>query len=585
LRRIACKKQLHRRSIGEWERPVGVFLWYNPRVNTHKRPSSSATASELLIDQIGHNLQRRCAIARGTPAQPQPLVLGVSGGADSMALLITLAAAAGPGYALHIAHFDHGLRPESGVDAAFVAAAAKDLGLPFHLARAEMGTLAAAGGNLEERARRARYAFLIETALNVTPRDRVPVILTGHHATDQAETVLLHLVRGSGTTGLGGMAWMTRLDPATFDAGPNLQPVNLRPVVLARPLLDVAPERLRAALREVGMGWREDPTNTDESLMRNQLRHVILPALGALNPQIVPALGRTAEILRDDAARLVELDAALLNALLLDLDPAQRLVLDMTALLTHDRSAQRGVLRQALARLCGSVQDVSFELVEGVLAAVAAHPHAGGPHSLHGKLAWSVANAASIIPLGAGDGAAPQAQARPGGRLALSIHRRDEQPFAQRAPQLSPLDPPRPVTADAPIRIGAWVLQARGYARHGLPADWRTGRRPWRAFFDAASAGRPHLVALGAKPGLAFAPLGMGGNEKRIGDLMTDEKVPVPQRAGWPLIVDMAGERVLWVCGVRPGHWARITEKTTDVLELAWERIAANASAGGHQEK
>ncbi len=551
----------------------------------HQRPSSRATATELLIAQIGHNLERRCALARGTPAEPQPLVLGVSGGADSMALLMALVAIAGPGYALHVAHFDHGLRPDSSEDAAFVAAMAKRLALPFHLARAEAGTLAAAGGSLEAQARQARYAFLIQTALNVTSQDRVPVILTAHHAGDQAETVLLHLVRGSGTAGLGGMAWTIRLDPEAFDAGPNLRPEINRPVVLARPLLDVAPERLRAALREAGAPWRDDPTNTDTARTRNQLRHIILPALGALNPQIVPTLGRTAEIVRDDAARLADLDAALLNDLQLDHAPANRLVLDMTALLTKNRSAQRGVLRHALKLLSGSVQDVGFELVEGLLAAVAAHPHAGGPHPLHGDLAWSVANAASIIPWDPGDGVTPQAHARPGERLALSIHRRDVEPFARRAPRLSPLDPPRPVTGDAPIRLDAWVLQARCYARRALPADWRTGGRPWQAFLDAASVGRPHLVALGAMPELGFAPLGMGGKEKRIGDLMTDEKVPVSQRAGWPIIVDLAGQRVIWVCGVRPGHWARITEKTTDVLELIWERTAGYGNAGGEQER
>lgn len=525
-------------------------IWYTCRVmtDTDMHPLSDPCTANFtpLIAQLRTNLRTRCAILPGTAGTPQPLVIGVSGGADSVALLCLLHAMAEPGYALHAVHFDHNLRTDSGADAEFVAQLAARRQIPFHQGAALPGELARMPGNLEANARDARYAFLCQVALEITPSECVPIILTAHHAGDQAETVLLHLARGSGPAGLGGMEWRTA---RRVESAPHAP----RTVQQVRPLLDVEPEALAEFLRANHAAWRDDPTNVDTRLARNRVRHDLLPLLQQVNPRAVAALGRAAAIARDDAARLARLDAELLDTLLTDADLPRRIVLDADRLMQEGPSAQRGVVRQALSRLQGDLHDVGFEQIEMLLSALAGEARARGPHPLVNEWAWSTVGDLN-------------------GRLLLSLHQRDAAPFAPQGPQLGPDEPGRLVSDDAPLRAGGWTLNARSYPRAHLPPGWQENDRPWRAFFDADAAGAPQLVAAGGRHDGKIALLGMGGRHKRMGDLMTDCKIPLSQRAGWPVIVDAQSNRVLWVCGLRMTRYARITDQTRRVLEINWNR-------------
>ena len=222
----------------------------------------------------------------------------VSGGPDSLALLILAVAA---GCQVTAWHVDHGLRDGSSREAAVVSAAADRLGAKFHA----VSVAAAAGPNLEARARQARYAVL------------PPAVLTGHTADDQAETVLLALLRGAGLDGLAGM----RAD--------------------RRPLLGL--RRAETVLLCGDRGFRPviDPSNTDPAFRRNRVRHQLLPLANAIAERdVVPILARTAAVLR------VESEA--LDALSADLDPT-----DVTALRSAPTALAVRSLRRWLAQLSG----------------------------------------------------------------------------------------------------------------------------------------------------------------------------------------------------------------------------------------
>jgi tRNA(Ile)-lysidine synthetase-like protein len=236
--------------------------------------------------------------AAGAPSHGDGLALAVSGGADSLALLHGLRTLAGPrGWRLAVITVDHGLRPGSAADAAFVADHAKGLGLAARLVALDAADLAdhrAAGG--EGAARAARYRALWGAAGELG----CDFLATGHTLDDQAETVLLQLLRGAGPDGLAGMA--------------------VRSGRLLRPLLEVRRVETRACCQAVGVAWREDPTNADPGPLRNRVRQRLLPLLEELRPGATTALARTARLAADERDWL---DPLVVTALAATTAPAQ----------------------------------------------------------------------------------------------------------------------------------------------------------------------------------------------------------------------------------------------------------------------
>jgi len=199
--------------------------------------------------------------------RPGPLVLAVSGGTDSTALCLILAELREEfGLVLHVAHFDHRARPRAAAaDAAFVAELANHISAPVRIGRAN------AAPKSEDDARNARYEFLRRVANELG----ATAIATGHTRDDQAETVLLHLTRGSGLAGLAGMR-------------PERDGI-------VRPLLTLARADTVAMCAAAGITPREDPTNRSLRFARNRIRHRVLPELAKLNPEITSAIARLAE--------------------------------------------------------------------------------------------------------------------------------------------------------------------------------------------------------------------------------------------------------------------------------------------------
>lgn len=269
------------------------------------------------IDAIRDSLERHALIPAGAK-----VVVGVSGGADSVALL----------HALHqlnipvtVAHLNHRLRgAESDADEQFVRELAKTLGLPVAVKSVEVQALANSGGlSLEMAARQARHAFFAEFGA-------AAVVALAHHADDQVETFLLKLARGAGPDGLGGM-------PAARQVGP------LR---LIRPMLEIPRTEIIRWLQANGFTWRDDASNADPAFLRNRVRHTILPLLEQeLNPGIRESIRRTMEILRAENAWMKQMQGN-----------------------SQTLAARRRRLRQWL--FDHGAEDAGFEAVENILAGI-----------------------------------------------------------------------------------------------------------------------------------------------------------------------------------------------------------------------
>jgi tRNA(Ile)-lysidine synthase len=286
----------------------------------------------------------RALTALGTPAEGQVVLLALSGGADSVALLDALCLLRRRrGFHVTAAHLDHRLRPGSGDDAAFCRALCERLGVRLQVGEADVtARVRREGGGIEQAARRERYAFL----RRVQREAGAAAIAVAHTRDDQAETLLLHLLRGSGATGLGGM----------------------RPRVgsVVRPLLGLSRQEVVAHLRERGLAWREDPTNADPGLLRNRVRHELLPYLEArFNPRLRSGLARTAGLLADEAAYLRAQADALLDRIARP--DGDGLVLERSELAHAPAAVARVAIRQALAR-AGGLARVRAVHVERVLA-------------------------------------------------------------------------------------------------------------------------------------------------------------------------------------------------------------------------
>ncbi|MFG0329920.1 MAG: tRNA lysidine(34) synthetase TilS [Phycisphaerales bacterium] len=290
---------------------------------------------------VGAALAGKCGV------EPRArLILAVSGGADSFALLAAMAALATRPhleYELVVAHVHHGRRAGADEEAAGVRAAAAEFALPYEQVDLDPGAAVEPGG-LAAHLRRARY----EALGRIAREHGADAIATAHQGTDQLETLLLALARGAGLDGLSGMAWRAERFGAT----------------IVRPLLGVGREECRALLESIGWAWFDDPTNESVEHPRIRVRQEVLPALRAIAPDLDGRITRTTDQLAD-AAALVE-------------GEARRLFGDEAGAGSHDRETLRGAsaiivgagLRRAATALGAPIDQVSAKVVGSTVEAI-----------------------------------------------------------------------------------------------------------------------------------------------------------------------------------------------------------------------
>ena len=446
----------------------------------------------------------------------ETVLVSVSGGADSVALLHLLHALA-PSWrlTLHVLHVDHGLRPDSAHDAAVVRALGARLGLPVHVERVHVGP-----GSVEAAARAARYTALEAWAERVGA-DRIAL---GHTLDDQAETVLMRVLDGAGVRGLAA-----------------IPPVRGR---IIRPLVEIRREALREMLTADAIAWVEDPSNRDPKFLRNRIRHELLPLLAAsFATDVVPALARVARLARESVEAL---------------DRAATLELER---LTTVEQGKRGTLPgcpcPAITLPRGALAALPSSLAAEVLRQAAARLGSRAP-----LRAWAHRGLRRVL--------APAPPRRPfrlgGVRVEVSGDR------IRVGTQPAPALPPRTLTVPGRValpEIGraleARLLPAAGYV---LP------RSADCVAFDAAGCPRSLLVR-GRRRGDRFVAFGAG--ERRLKSLLIDAGVPRWDRNRLPLVE--AGGEILWVAGVRRAAAAPITAATQEVLEIRLVPSDVNALA------
>ena len=281
------------------------------------------------------------------PTANETVVVGVSGGADSTALLLALnelRSASKLSTNICVAHLDHKLRSTSAKDARWVSALAAKLGYECVIGRSKVAEIARANNdNLEQAARQARYAFLERTA----KRKSAKYVLTAHTMDDQAETVLMRLMRGSAGAGLGGMEAMRPL--ATSGT-----------IKLVRPLLWARRHDTESYCRFRKVEYLVDETNSEPALSRVRVRQQLLPLMQSFNNRIVEALSRTAAQLREDRAVLFNgADELLQRALASDGDEEAETKappLNVKLLANEPPALRRRALRQWLSEARGSTR-------------------------------------------------------------------------------------------------------------------------------------------------------------------------------------------------------------------------------------
>jgi tRNA(Ile)-lysidine synthase len=285
------------------------------------------------------------------------LAVGLSGGADSVALLRALQARSGElGLVLHAAHLHHGLRgEEADGDLAFARALAAQLGLPFHETRVDAGLTAKENAEtIEEAARRLRYGWFRQLMAS----GEVEAVATAHTRDDQAETVLAKFLRGAWTEGLSGIYPVIE-----FPEGRIL-----------RPLLSTTRAEVEAYLNSLGQGWREDSSNRHLTYTRNRIRHELLPLLEGWNPQLREHLAQMAQLARDEEAWWTAELTRLAPAMLLAGRPVRGggraagdgLSLDVTRLAALAPALQRRLLRFAAEQLGTAVDFTSTEALRNL---------------------------------------------------------------------------------------------------------------------------------------------------------------------------------------------------------------------------
>ncbi len=269
------------------------------------------------------------------------VVSALSGGPDSVALLdALLRAARKPGVRVVAAHLDHALRKDSRADAQFCEELCDRLKVRLRTGRIRPAAKALREGGLEEAARLTRYSFL----RRVAREENASAIVLGHTLDDQAETVLMRLVRGSGALGLSAMkAWDGEL---------------------LRPLLDIRRSAVMAHLSAHRLPYRSDPTNDDPAFLRNRVRHELIPLLERkFNPNIAEALGRTARTLAEEHAALREVAAQLLDRAVAS--AMEGVAFEISVLKSAPEGLAKTALREALRRF-GGLRSVTFVHVENL---------------------------------------------------------------------------------------------------------------------------------------------------------------------------------------------------------------------------
>jgi len=541
---------------------------------TSQMPDQPATQDEL-VRAVAAFIDQRRLLSAG-----QAVLVAVSGGCDSVALLEILCQLAGQperAWGLSVAHLNHRLRPDADADADFVRDLAGRHGLPCVVEAVDVAAIAAARAmSTETAARAARYEFLAQAA----GRLGATAVATGHHADDNVETILQRIIRGTHLRGLRGIPAQRGLAQA-----PGVR--------LIRPLLAVRREQIEQFCIRRGLAWRMDSTNADTEHRRNFIRHELLPLMrDRMNPRVDDALLRLAGAAGDTEDHLAEMGRALLDrARRAGKDP-DRLALDAARLAEAPTVQRCYALRAALECLRAPMGGLSA----GQLAELAALPAQPPPAAitLPGNILARREGDELLLEPAAGPHQGPQGPAEtPSWHIRLPTGPGAAEPMAGgtfrgedvggtfRAEAVTLPDGRIVRCEELPLDPAAFAAH-RANPRPGtewLDADYIRGpltirpRRPGDAFIPLGAPTK----ALGAPERPASSPQGRpaGTGRQTVSDFLTNAKCPAARRREVFIVADEQG--IIYVAPLRIADHTRIRDTTRRVLRI----VVKYADEGG----
>jgi tRNA(Ile)-lysidine synthase len=463
----------------------------------------------MLEQRVLHFIQQHHLVSGG-----DKLVVAVSGGPDSVCLLHILAKLQKElKVKLHVAHLNHQLRgAESEADAGYVSDLARRLGIPATIeGRDVKGYQAQQRLSLEEAAREVRYSFLAQVAKSIGA-GRVAV---GHTMDDHIETILMHLIRGTGTRGLRGLQPIT-----VWQSGANS-------LTIVRPLLEVSRQETEDYCQSHELKPRIDASNLSLSPLRNRIRQQLLPLLKSYNPRIAEALLRTGRIASDDIESLDKEIARLWDEIAQEKE--KTITLDKERFDQLPSALQRYLLRAAAEKLLGSAKDIEMRHIEEMMSALA--KPAGKRLSLPRGLIFSIEY--------------------------------NQYRLASDLSALSPLPPLRgefQLNIPGETRLPGWRTEATIINREEMTEE----AGDFTAYFDLGKTG-DRLLVRPRQPGDRFQPLGLN-QPKKVNEFMIDAKIPRAWRQQVPIVC--SPEHIVWVVGWRIDDRVKVTDDTKQILCL-----------------
>jgi tRNA(Ile)-lysidine synthase len=447
----------------------------------------------------------------------KPLVVGVSGGPDSLGLLHILAHL---GYFCIAVHVNHQLRPEAEAEAEVVRDYCEKWQIPFFLRRVDVHTLAKQEKlSIEESARILRYRALMQTATEVSAQ----AVAVAHHADDQVETILMHLLRGAGAGGLKGMSY--RFINSAFS--------ETTPIV--RPLLGVDRAEILAYCRDQQIEPCQDLSNNDPTYFRNRIRGELVPLLKTYNTQASRHLWQLAYLVGDENRYLDELTQA--ESLKVICQSGQGyLVLDRQRFQQLDQVLQRRLIRQCLAKLRMNLRDIGYEPVENAVSYLLDSFAHGSRQILDGLQFASMPGNQALMFTGQADLSTLWPVIKTDLELEASF--------------------PGELWLNDHWKIEIEILAVEKVVMQPEP-EW--------AYFDADALSQ--LLTIGiCKKGERFTPFGLETGSMKVGDYFTNLHYPEPARHRWPIL--RTDDHLLWIVGLRRSRIAEVKESTQRILRM-----------------
>jgi tRNA(Ile)-lysidine synthase len=477
-----------------------------------------------MLEKITENLQKSCHL------QPDQLILvGVSGGPDSIFLLDVLHQL---GYNLVIAHLDHQLRPESSQEADGVKRVAAQLNIPVLIESLDVGKYAKTQKlSIEQAARQLRYEFLFRQA----EMQKAQAVAIGHTADDQVETVLLHLLRGTGLSGLAGMKYFNLPNPWS------------QTIPLVRPIMDIWRHQILEYLADKPYNPYEDMSNLDTKYFRNRIRHELIPFLEKFNPRIRQNLFQMSGILEQDEQVLHATTQRAWNQCLIS---AGKDYLQFNTVVFSEQplGIQRRLVRNAFMHLLPDLNDIEFQNIEQVIQFLKEPPKSNFSRLAAGLQLYSEKNSFHIF---------NQLAFLPG----------NQWPQLQSNASIN-------LEVPGELNLGeGWLLISQ--VVENTPknlSDATSNPDPYLAWMDFDQITLP-LTLRCRQPGDYFQPLGLSGKTQKISDFFINQKLPRRARPNWPILTS-PGE-IIWIPGFQIAHHTRVSPDTKRIIHFKLERKPA----------